>query len=249
MLEISLVLELVLGKQVEALVIGLLLLFNATISTLQERQSYQALSILRKRLTISIRTLRDGKWKMLPAGELVPGDCIYLRVGDLIPADVRLLEGSLLVDKSAITGESLPEEVTAEGTAFAGTIVRRGEASARVEKIGSQTTYGKTAELVKLAATPGHLQRLVFAIVRNLVILDIALIAVVMIYAVVTKLPRADVDPVCTDPAGGVDPDRVAGHIHACHRAGSPQSDHKGRAGHTLERHRGCCRDGSPVHR
>jgi H+-transporting ATPase len=195
MLEVSLVLELVLGKQIEALVIGLLLLFNATISTFQERQSYQALSILRKRLTISIRTMRDGKWKMLPAGQLVPGDCIYLRVGDLIPADIRLLEGSLLVDKSAITGESLPDEVTTDGTAFAGTIVRRGEASALVEKIGSQTTYGKTAELVKLAATPGHLQRLVFAIVRNLVILDIALIAVVMIYAVVTKLPLSEMIP------------------------------------------------------
>jgi H+-transporting ATPase len=195
MLEISLILELVLGKQLEALVIGLLLLFNATISTLQERQSYQALSILKKHLTISIRTLRDGKWKMLPAAELVPGDCIYLRVGDLIPADIRLLEGSLLVDKSAITGESLPEEVSADGRAFAGTVVRRGEASARVEKIGTQTTYGKTAELVRLAATPGHLQKLVFSIVRNLIILDIALITVVMIYAMITGLPMSDMVP------------------------------------------------------
>jgi len=195
MLEVSLVLELVLGKQLEALVIGLLLLFNATISTLQERQSYQALSILRKRLTISIRTLRDGKWKMLPAGELVPGDCIYLRVGDLIPADLRLLEGSLLVDKSAITGESLPEEVAAGGSAFAGTVIRRGEASALVEMTGGRTTYGKTAELVRLAATPGHLQKLVFAIVRNLVILDIALIVVVMIYALLARLPMADMIP------------------------------------------------------
>ena len=195
MLEVSLVLELVLGKQLEALVIGLLLLFNAAISTLQERQSYQALSILKKRLTISIRTLRDGKWKMLPAEELVPGDCIYLRVGDLIPADIRLLEGSLLVDKSAITGESLPEEVSAGGSAFAGTVVRRGEASARVEKIGTQTTYGKTAELVRLASTPGHLQKLVFSIVRDLVILDIVLIVVVMIYALVVGLPLSDMIP------------------------------------------------------
>ncbi|MGA9399027.1 MAG: HAD-IC family P-type ATPase, partial [Anaerolineaceae bacterium] len=195
MLEVSLVLELVLGKQLEALVIGLLLLFNAAISTFQEKQSYQALSILKKRLTISIRTLRDGKWKMLPAGELVPGDCIYLRVGDLIPADIRLLEGSLLIDKSAITGESLPEEVSTGGSAFAGTIVRRGEASARVEKIGTQTTYGKTAELVRLAATPGHLQKLVFSIVRDLVILDIALIGVVMVYALVVGLPLSDMIP------------------------------------------------------
>jgi H+-transporting ATPase len=195
MLEISLVLELVLGKQLEALVIGLLLLFNAAISTLQERQSYQALSILRNRLTISIRTLRDGKWIMLPADQLVPGDCIYLRAGDLIPADIRLLEGSLLVDKSAITGESLPEEVSTGGSAFAGTVVRRGEASGRVEKIGVQTTYGKTAELVRLAATPGHLQKLVFAIVRNLIILDLALIAVVMTYALVTRLPLSDMIP------------------------------------------------------
>jgi H+-transporting ATPase len=195
MLEVSLVLELVLGKRLEALVIGLLLLFNAAISTIQERQSYQALSILKKRLTISIRTMRDGKWKMLPAEQLVPGDCIYLRVGDLIPADIRLLEGSLLVDKSAITGESLPEEISTGDRAFAGTVVRRGEASAQVEKIGAQTTYGKMAELVRLAATPGHLQKLVFSIVRNLIILDIALIAIVMLYALVTRLPLSDMIP------------------------------------------------------
>jgi len=110
MLEISLGLELFIGRYTQALIIGLLLVFNAAISFFQENNAQNALKILQQKLAIRARVLRDQQWQTLPADQLVPGDVIRLRIGDLIPADLHLLEGSLSVDQSALTGESLPVE-------------------------------------------------------------------------------------------------------------------------------------------
>ena len=195
MLEASILLELILGKYIEAGVIGALVIFNALMSTLQENRAQNALALLRKRLTVTARALRDGSWQMIPSSELVPGDIVYLRMGDLVPADLSLISGQGLLDQSTLTGESLPVEAEKDAQAYAGTIVRRGEATAKVTLTGIHTRFGKTAELVRLAKTTGQLERIVFLIAKNLVILDAILVVVVLIYAFISGLPMSDMLP------------------------------------------------------
>ncbi len=172
MLELTIALELVLGKTLEALVVAVLLLFNALVSWVQENRAQEALSLLRKRLSVVARVLRDGTWQRLPAQELVPGDVVHLRVGDVVPADVGLVDGLLEVDQSALTGESLPVEAAGGHAVYAGSTVTRGEATGTVMATGAGTYYGHTAELVRTAQTASHLEAVVTRIVRALVTLD-----------------------------------------------------------------------------
>jgi H+-transporting ATPase len=195
MLEASILLELILGKYYEAGVIGALVVFNAIMSTLQESRAQNALALLRKRLTVNARVLRDGSWRTIPSVELVPGDVVYLRMGDLIPADISLISGQIQLDQSTLTGESLPVEAENGASAYAGTTVQRGEATGRVALTGIHTRFGKTAELVRVAKTTGQLERIVFSIARNLVILDAILVVVVLIYAILSGLPMSDLLP------------------------------------------------------
>ena len=195
MLEVSIFLELLLGKSIEAGLIGALVIFNAIMSTLQESRATGALALLRKRLIVSARVLRNGQWQMIPSSNLVPGDAVYLRMGDLIPADIELHSGEILVDQSTLTGESLPIEAEAGNSVYAGTIVRRGEARGWVTSTGVHTRYGKTAELVRLAKTRGRLEKVVFSIAKHLVILDAILVMLILIYAVTFGLPMEDILP------------------------------------------------------
>jgi magnesium-transporting ATPase (P-type) len=170
MLEVTLVLEFALGKHPEAAIIGALLVFNAALGFVQENRAQHALNLLRQRLSVQARVLRDGRWQLIPARDLVPGDVIHLRMGDLLPADVRLSEGEILLDQSALTGESAPVEGGPGARAYAGTVVKRGEATGEVTATGQRTYFGKTAELVRTAKTAGHLQKLIFRIVKYLVL-------------------------------------------------------------------------------
>ncbi len=195
MLEASILLELILGKTVEAGIIGALVVFNALMSTLQENRAQNALTLLKKRLTVTSRVLRDGNWQTIPGSQLVPGDILYLRMGDLVPADVELISGQILLDQSTLTGESLPVEAEQDAAAYAGTTVVRGEATGKVTKTGIHTRFGKTAELVRQAKTTGQLERIVFSIARNLVVLDAILVGIVLIYALISGLPMSDLLP------------------------------------------------------
>lgn len=195
LLEATVVLELLLGKHLEATIIGTLLVFNAGLSLLQERKAQNALEILRKRLSVKARVFRDGEWKVIDASELVPGDLIHVRMGDLIPADLRIEEGRLLVDQSALTGESLPTDLGAEKTAYAGAVAKRGEASGEVLATGQRTTFGRTAALVGSAKTISHLQAIIFWIVKYLVILDLGLIALLLVYSHFALLPLREMLP------------------------------------------------------
>jgi len=114
MLEASLVIEIILKNRVQAIVIALLMIMNAVISVIQEHRSQKSLELLKAKLSITARALRDGKWQVIPAQELVPGDLIHLRMGDFTPADVHLVQGNITVDQSSLTGESLPVELKAE---------------------------------------------------------------------------------------------------------------------------------------
>ena len=195
MLEATIALQLALGKTAEAIIIAILLVFNAVLSFVQEAHSNKALALLRKRLSIQTRVLRDGRWQLLPAQELVPGDAVHLRMGDISPADIRLLEGEVLLDQSALTGESLPVEVSPGGTAYAGATVKRGETTGEVMATGQQTYFGKTAELVRAAKTASHLQQIVFTIVKYMVFLDVILVAALLIYALMAGIALAEMIP------------------------------------------------------
>jgi len=195
MLEASIILQIFLGKYIEAGIMGVLVIFNAVISTVQETRAHNALSLLRNRLTVSSRVLRDDKWQIIPGSNLVPGDIIYLRMGDLIPADLTLLSGQLLLDLSTLTGESLPVDCETGASVYAGTTVLRGEATGKVLATGLNTRFGKTAELVRQAKTVGHSEKIVLKLVKNLLILNAFLVAIVFTYALISGLPMSDILP------------------------------------------------------
>jgi len=195
MLEVTLLLELFLGRYTQAIIIAILLVLNAILSFVQENRASNALVLLRQRLTIQVRVLRDGRWQLALAQDLVPGDVIHLRMGDLMPADVLLHDGHILVDQSALTGESTPLEIEPGKAAYAGSTVRRGEATGEVTATGRRTYYGKTAELVRTASTPSHLEAVVFGIVKYLVALDILLVVAILVYALIGGIPPAEIVP------------------------------------------------------
>ncbi len=151
LLEATIIIQLFLGERVEAAVIGGLLVLNATLSLLQEGRAQRALALLRQQLRVLARVRRDGQWTTLSAEDLVPGDVVHLRQGTIVPADVRLEDGSLLVDQSALTGESAAASIESGRTAYAGSMVRGGEATGEVVATGARTFFGKTAELVRTA--------------------------------------------------------------------------------------------------
>jgi len=195
MLEATIVLELGLGKFLEAAVIAVLLVFNASLSLFQETRARSALELLQKRLAVRARVLRDAAWGLIPAEELVPGDFVHLQMGDLVPADICIREGEVLIDQSALTGESVPIEVGQGKTAYAGSLVKRGEASGEVTATGQRTYFGKTAELVRSARTASHLESIIFTIVKYLVAMDTALAVAVFLYAALAGMPLAETLP------------------------------------------------------
>ena len=195
MLEATVVLEFALGKFVEGIVIAVLLVLNASLSLFQETRSRSALELLQKRLAVRARVLREGVWAVISAEELVPGDFVHLQMGDLVPADIGIREGEVLIDQSALTGESVPIEANRGKTAYAGSLVKRGEASGEVTATGPRTFFGKTAELVRSAKTASHLESIIFAIVKYLVAMDTALAVGVFLYAVLVGIPLAETLP------------------------------------------------------
>ena len=195
MLEVTFVLELALGKPAEAIVIALLLVLNSTLSFSQENRAKRALELLQSKLQVTARVYRDGSWQELPARDLVPGDLIYLRVGDLAPADLHIVDGELLVDQSALTGESLPVEHHQGDTVYSASIIRRGEASGEVSATGAKSYFGKTADLVRTAGSSSHLETLVLGIVKWLVAFDVGLVLLVIVDALLRGITLAHVAP------------------------------------------------------
>lgn len=195
MLEATVVLEILVRKVDEAIIIGSLLVFNALLSFVQENQANRALALLRNRLSVQARVRRDGHWRLILADQLVPGDVVHLRLGDLTPADIRLFDGVIQADESELTGESLPVEKSAGAIVYAGSRLKRGEATGEVTATGQHTYFGKTAELVKTAKTASHLQEVIFAIVKYLVTLDAVLVGGLLVYAGFTHLPWLEVLP------------------------------------------------------
>ncbi|HXP89714.1 MAG TPA: plasma-membrane proton-efflux P-type ATPase [Fibrobacteria bacterium] len=166
-------------------IILVLLLANSVVGFWEEKEAGNAIAALKAKLAVNARVKRDGKWITPPSRELVPGDIVRLRLGDIVPADARLLEGdSLEVDQSALTGESLPATRKSGDAVFSGSIVRQGEISALVYATGAGTYFGKTAQLVQSAHTTSHFQKAVLKIGNYLILLAVALVAVIIAVAI-----------------------------------------------------------------
>ncbi len=188
-------LQVVLHKYIEAAVIGGLLIFNAALAAIQEGRTQATLDALKSRLALNSSVKRDGVWKTIPAKELVRGDLVKLSLGGVVAADVHLLDGSILLDQSMLTGESLPIEAGAGADTFAGALVRRGEATAEVTATGVHTKFGRTAELVRTAHVVSSQQKAVLRIVRNLAIFNGAVIILIGVYAFTHSMPWVEIVP------------------------------------------------------
>lgn len=185
MIEIAVILSGVVQHWPDFLIILLLLVANAVVGFWEEREAGNAIEALKAKLAVKARVKRDGKWVNPAARELVPGDVIRLRLGDVVPADARLLEGdSVEVDQSALTGESLPAERKSGDAVFSGSVIRQGEIGAMVYATGEKTYFGKTAQLVQDAHTVSHFQKAVLKIGNYLIVLAVALVAVIIGFAI-----------------------------------------------------------------
>lgn len=195
MLEAAIILTGIQGRTLDAIIISFLLVLNATVSFIQERRASGALELLKKRLAINARVNRDGNWRVIPARELVPGDLVHIRLGDIVPADLSISEGQVTLDQSSITGESLPVEAGSGAKAYSGTIVVRGEASGTAMATGSHTFSGKTAELVQEAQPASHLQATIMGIVSYLIAFDVVLVILLLGYALEAHISLSDALP------------------------------------------------------
>ncbi len=166
MLELILVLSAVTRKYSDLIVVGTLLVINAVVSFMQERRAAGVVDALRRRLQVSARVLRDAHWQVIPSRELVPGDIIRVRSGDIIPADVKLLTGAVSVDESALTGESKDIDKSIGDTLSSGSIARRGEGNGVVMLTGAKTYFGRTTELVQKAKPKLHIDAVMGKVVR-----------------------------------------------------------------------------------
>ena len=195
LLEASVVLEISLDKYYEAAVIAALLVFNAALAYFQESRAQATLATLKSRLALNASVQRDGEWKTVPAAELVCGDLVKLSLGGVVAADVHLTDGSVELDQSMLTGESLPIDAGAGTDTFAGALVRRGEATAIVTATGTRTKFGRTAELIRSAHVVSTQQKAVLAIVRNLAIFNSVLILVMGAYAYTHAMAWSEIIP------------------------------------------------------
>jgi H+-transporting ATPase len=184
MIEVAVILSGVVRHWPDFFIILLLLVANAVVGFWEERQAGNAIEALKAKLAVKARVKRDGKWVNPAARELVPGDVIRVRLGDIVPADARLLEGDPVeVDQSALTGESLPATRKPGEAVFSGSIIRQGEIGAMVYATGANTYFGKTAQLVQEAHTVSHFQKAVLKIGNYLIILAVAMVAVIITVA------------------------------------------------------------------
>ena len=195
MLELTVLMEWLLGKYMEAYVILALLIFNAAVSFVQEEKANGAVALLRRRLMVNARVKRGGEWSLVPARELVPGDVVRTRAGDLVPADAEITEGNLEADQSALTGESLTVEKKEGDTLYSGSVVKSGEATGVVTATGPKTYFGRTAELVQIARPRLHIEEVISRVVRWLLAMVVASIAGGMGLALLKGVDPAEIAP------------------------------------------------------
>jgi H+-transporting ATPase len=195
MLELIIVLSAVLRKYSDLLVVSALLVINAVLSFEQEHRAEGVVEALRKRLQVNARVRRDSKWQVIPARELVPGDIVRVRPGDIVPADVKLLTGALTVDQSVLTGESKDADRKVGEAIWSGSVVRQGEGNGVVMLTGAKTYFGRTTELVQKARPKLHIEAVVAKVVRWLFVIVGVLLAVVVALSLMRGAPLMEMVP------------------------------------------------------
>ena len=193
MLEVAIVLSFVLGKYLDLYIITALLLVNAILGFIQERQATRAVGALKQRLQLKARVLRDGAWQTLNAAEVVPSDVIRARLGDFVPADFKILDAEATVDQSAITGESLPIDKKTGDIVYSGSLVRKGEVTGVVTATGVHTYFGKTTQLVQLAKPKLHMEEVISSLMKWLLVLVVSLLVVTAVVSWVRGVNLLDV--------------------------------------------------------
>jgi H+-transporting ATPase len=196
MIEIAAILSAVVQKWEDFGIITLMLLVNAGLDFFQEHRALNALKALKQRLANEVVVRRDGEFKTIPARELVPGDVVKLRIGNIVPADVQLLEGEyLLLDQSALTGESLPVSKKVDELAYANTIVKQGEMLAVVVNTGANTNFHTVVALVAEAALEArsHFQKMVIRIGDYLIMITVGLVALILLFALFRHEPFLEI--------------------------------------------------------
>ena len=168
---------------------------NAVLGFMQERRAAGVVETLRKRLQVSARVRRDSSWQVVPARELIPGDIVRVRPGDIIPADVKLLTGALTVDQSALTGESKDADKAPGEVLSSGSVVRRGEGNGVVMLTGAKTYFGRTTELVQQARPKLHIEAVVAKVVRWLFVIVGALLCAVVVLSLIRGAPLIEMVP------------------------------------------------------
>lgn len=183
LLEFAMILSFALNHILEGFIILILLTINAIIGQIQSNNAQKAVQLLKKELVIKANVLRDGKWTAISAIEIVPGDILILKLGDIAPADVKIISGDLSVDESALTGESLPRETHPSSIIYSSSMVKRGDARCVVINTGTSTYFGKTTELVKIAKPQSHQEEVMMAMIKYMMYVGIAALILVSIYA------------------------------------------------------------------
>ncbi len=193
MIEAALVLSALARHWGDAAIIGVLLVMNGVVAFTEEHQAAGAIEALKQRLGTTALARRDGTWQELPARELVPGDAVRLRLGDVVPADARLLDdGPVQLDQSALTGESLPVTREQGGVLYSGAVVTRGEGDALVYATGASSFFGRTTSLVETAGTVSHFQRAVLRIGNYLIVIALALVSVTLVVSLARGNPALE---------------------------------------------------------
>ncbi|AKB18228.1 MULTISPECIES: plasma-membrane proton-efflux P-type ATPase [unclassified Methanosarcina] len=182
MIEIAAGISAVIQRWEDFVIISLLLLLNGVVGFWQENKADNAIELLKQKMALNARVLRGGQWAQIPAQKLVPGDVVRVRSGDIVPADLKLLEGEYLqVDESALTGESLPVEKKSDDIAYSGSVIQKGEMNALVVATGMNTYFGKTTKLVAEIRTRSHFQKAVLNIGNYLIVLAGFIVAIVLV--------------------------------------------------------------------
>ncbi|AEG18192.1 plasma-membrane proton-efflux P-type ATPase [Methanobacterium paludis] len=182
MIETALILSILIQHWADFTVILILLLINGLVGFWQEYKADNAIDLLKEKLAYRARVLRDGKWDVIPSRLLVPGDIVKIRLGDIVPADLKLTEGDYVnVDESSITGESLPVDKTVESICYSGSVIQGGEMKGLVLETGMDTFFGRAAGLVTKSKTKSHLEEAVIKIGDYLIILDAILVSFIFI--------------------------------------------------------------------
>jgi P-type E1-E2 ATPase len=195
MLELIMLLSLFLRHYSDLAIVGGLLIVNAVLGFAQEQRAEGVMQTLRRRLQVNARVRRDAEWKVVPARELVPGDIVRVRPGDVVPADVKVLTGTLSVDQSTLTGESKDVDKVPGEVLSSGSIVRRGEGNGVVMLTGAMTYFGRTTELVQIARPKLHIEAVIAKVVRWLFVIVGALLAIVIVMSLIRGAPLFEMIP------------------------------------------------------